>query len=286
MLTLLATVFVASLLGSLHCAGMCGPFVAFICGGGSGDGRGEGGACDGGAGRLGWRVAAAYHTGRLITYTALGLIAGSLGAALDLGGTMVGVSRVAAVLAGAVMVIGGGAALLRIRGLRVWRRSVPPTGPTPGPIQRTLFAAQRAAMRLTPARRALAIGLLSTLLPCGWLWAFAATAAGVAHPAWGAAVMLAFWSGTLPIMLGLGLGLRTLTAALGDRLPVVTAAAIIVVGLVTIAVRLHVDPAMFDLLSPAHAATSTTSPANATDSASTPTRTVPTTPPCHDHVKP
>ena len=32
MIALLTTVFVASLVGSLHCAGMCGPFVAVAVG--------------------------------------------------------------------------------------------------------------------------------------------------------------------------------------------------------------------------------------------------------------
>ena len=32
MITLLVTVLVASLVGSLHCVGMCGPFVAFYSG--------------------------------------------------------------------------------------------------------------------------------------------------------------------------------------------------------------------------------------------------------------
>jgi len=42
MSTLLITVFVASLLGSLHCAGMCGPFLAFVMGGAGEDGGSDG----------------------------------------------------------------------------------------------------------------------------------------------------------------------------------------------------------------------------------------------------
>ncbi|RMF85708.1 MAG: sulfite exporter TauE/SafE family protein, partial [Planctomycetota bacterium] len=94
MTALIAAVFVASLLGSLHCAGMCGPFVAFAVGADAGR---TGGA---------WRHVA-YHGGRLVTYSLLGVAAGALGAALDLGGAWVGVQRTAAIVAGAIMVLFG-----------------------------------------------------------------------------------------------------------------------------------------------------------------------------------
>jgi sulfite exporter TauE/SafE len=43
--------------------------------------------------------------------------------------------------------------------------------------------------------------------------------------------MGAFWAGTVPVMLGLGLSLQLLSAPLRRRLPAVTAAMLIVVGL-------------------------------------------------------
>ncbi|MEM9382726.1 MAG: sulfite exporter TauE/SafE family protein [Planctomycetota bacterium] len=42
-LTLFGAVVVASLLGSLHCAGMCGPLVAFVVGPPAADGSGPAG---------------------------------------------------------------------------------------------------------------------------------------------------------------------------------------------------------------------------------------------------
>ncbi|MBL8856276.1 MAG: sulfite exporter TauE/SafE family protein, partial [Planctomycetaceae bacterium] len=59
MIALLVTVFVASLLGSLHCVGMCGPFALLA---GTGDGRS-------------FRAAPtmAYSAGRLISYVAVGI---------------------------------------------------------------------------------------------------------------------------------------------------------------------------------------------------------------------
>jgi hypothetical protein len=100
-----------------------------------------------------------------------------------------------------------------------------------------LTAGHRFAAGRPPVVRALATGLLTTLLPCGWLYAFVISAAGTGSPAFGALTMAVFWVGTVPILVTLGAGLRAITGALGRRLPTVTAAAVVVVGLATIVMR-------------------------------------------------
>ena len=83
------------------------------------------------------------------------------------------------------------------------------------------------------------MGTLTGLLPCGWLWAFVITAGGSGHVASGAAVMAAFWLGTVPAMVGV---LGVLGPALGRlraRMPAITAIALIAVGLGTLAMRWH-----------------------------------------------
>ena len=62
---------------------------------------------------------AAYHGGRAATYVGLGAAAGAFGSLVDLGGKLVGVQRVAAVVAGALMVGFGAVALLRVAGARL-----------------------------------------------------------------------------------------------------------------------------------------------------------------------
>jgi uncharacterized protein len=74
-------------------------------------------------------------------------------------------------------------------------------------------------------------------MPCGWLYAFVLAAAGTASPAAGAGLMLVFWAGTVPMMAGLGLGLRVLAAPLRRYVPVAGAIAMIVVGLLTVSGR-------------------------------------------------
>ncbi len=226
MSALIVSVFLASLLGSVHCAGMCGAFVAFAVG-----------LDDPDAARKRAHLHAAYNSGRLITYITLGAVAGSLGGALDLAGSMVGLSRIAAMLAGATLIAFGGMHLLRALGVRI-----APVRP-PRFMQTGLRAAHRAAMVLPPVRRALAIGLMTTLLPCGWLYAFVFAAAGTGSALTGVLTMAVFWLGTLPILVGVGVGIRAISGPLAARLPVVLPMLVIIAGLFTIFSRLGVPPA-------------------------------------------
>jgi len=221
---LIAAVFLASLLGSMHCAGMCGAFLAFAVAGDPADAPAPSKAT----------LHAAYNGGRLITYTLLGAAAGLLGAALDLGGSLAGLQNTAAILAGSLMVGFGLVAILRSRGVRI------PHMPLPMALRSAVARGHRAALGRPPVARAAAIGLLTTLLPCGWLYAFVITAAGTANPLLGALTMAAFWAGTLPIMLSLGVGLQSLTGSLRKRLPLLTSLLLVGVGLFTIAGRLAI----------------------------------------------
>ena len=224
MSALIVAVFVASLLGSMHCAGMCGAFVAFAV---AGDDR-----------RTVSRTVlhAAYNGGRLVTYALLGAMGGALGAAIDLGGSLAGVQRTAAILAGILMVVFGGVAVLRVLGVRI------PRAPVPGVLQRTVVRGHRTVFAWPPLARAAAVGLLTTFLPCGWLYAFAITAAGTGHPASGALTMAAFWAGTLPVMVTLGAGIQALAGPLRARLPLATSLLLLFVGLATVFGRVALPP--------------------------------------------
>lgn len=230
MIALAGSVLAASLLGSPHCAGMCGGFVCFYAG--QGGGR---------------RTLAhlAYHLGRLTSYLALGAVAGVVGERVERLGLVVGVSRGAAVVAGALMIVWGGAALAHALGARL---------PLPG-APRAAHAPLAAALRRLHDRpapvRALAIGLLTTLLPCGWLYGFAATASGTGSVPAAMVVMGAFWAGTLPVMAGLGVAAQHAFGPLRRRLPAITAGLLVVLGLLTLAGKfgpgtmpMHAHPAV------------------------------------------
>jgi len=215
MLTLLGTVFLISLLGSLHCAGMCGGFVAFYAG-----------HTPPGSRRMASHVA--YSGGRFLVYALMGLIAGMVGAALDKAGSLVGLQRVAAVAAGIVILIWGLVALLRVRGVHVLETTLP------APVRRLASKVLGGLADCPPVLRALAIGLLTTFLPCGWLYAFVAAAAGTRSALGGLMVMIAFWAGTVPILLALGIGVHLVAPRIARRLPTLTALALLVVGLVLV----------------------------------------------------
>jgi sulfite exporter TauE/SafE len=228
-LALIAAVFAASLLGSFHCAGMCGAFVAIACGSPDGAARG-------------WRRAlntqAAYHGGRLLSYTLLGVAAGATGSMLNLAGALAGVRPIATALAGATIATFGVISLLRLRGANIGKLNVLPASWT-----RLVARASGVAMNRPPAVRALMIGLLTTLLPCGWLYAFTITAAGTASPLLGGVAMIAFWAGTLPALAAVGVGAKALLGPVGRKMPVVTAVALVVIGLFTLTGRASLDPA-------------------------------------------
>jgi sulfite exporter TauE/SafE len=217
MLALILAVFTASLLGSTHCAGMCGAFVAFAV-------MGPAGSPAAAKQPSRWSLNAAYNLGRLATYITIGAIAGLLGAALDLGGSMVGVQRVAAFAAGAMMLGFGLIAVARHLGINI------PRTPLPRALIRLARAGHAKAFDLAPVARAATVGLLTTLLPCGWLYAFAITSAGTASPLWGALTMAAFWAGTLPMMAALGLGVQSLSGPLRKHLPLTTSLLLVAVG--------------------------------------------------------
>lgn len=221
---LVIAVFGASVLGSMHCAGMCGAFLAIA-------------VTPGERAISASLLQGAYHLGRLITYTVLGAIAGLVGSAVDLAGSAAGVARAAAVGAGVMMIGFGAVAALRHYGVRVRTLSVPKF------LQRTVAKGHRLVMDKPPMLRSLTIGLLTTLLPCGWLYAFAITAAGTGRPATGALTMMVFWLGTLPVLVTLGMGLSRASGALRRRMPLATAIALVAVGAFTVFDRLA-TPAM------------------------------------------
>lgn len=225
MIALIGTILVASLLGSMHCVGMCGAFVAFACAPGA-DAKP----------RLGPLVA--YNAGRLTTYAGLGALAGLLGQAVDLGAGAIGLQRMAGVIAAAFLVGFGVVSILRIRGVRIAKV------PVPGILQRVVTAGHRRAMGMTPIARALVVGLLTTLLPCGWLYAFAIAAAGTGSPVLGAVTMAAFWLGTLPVLVALGASVQRLAGPLAQRMPMLTSVAIVSVGLLTLVWRVPLPSAM------------------------------------------
>lgn len=218
-MSLVAGVFIASLLGSVHCAAMCGAFVCNYVG--SRSDVGTGGAPH-----------AAYHGGRLVSYAMLGAVAGWIGNGVEWMGNLAGVQRAAAIAAGALMILWAMSAIASAAGIRV-------PGGAPAWMPRALGAAVARVKSARPVPRAAAIGLLTTLLPCGWLYVFVATAAATGNAAAGAGVMTVFWLGTVPALMAVAFGARRALGPLGRRLPLASAVLVLVLGALAVAGRVR-----------------------------------------------
>lgn len=209
-LALAGTVLASSLLGSAHCAGMCGG-LALVA-----------------AGPADTHAAmrqTGYHAGRLVSYAAVGAVAGLVGQVVDDAGVLVGVQRIAAIAAGSLIAVMGVIAIARAFGARI------PSAAVPRPLVSLAQRVHARTLRLPPAWRGVPLGLATPLLPCGWLYAFAAIAAASAAPLLGALVMAAFWLGTVPALVVAASGARLAFARLGRAAPIVAGLAMIAVGL-------------------------------------------------------
>jgi len=179
------------LVGSLHCALMCGPVAILFA-------RKSAGATQ----PRRWAIPATYHASRAAAYVLLGALLGGLGA---------GLHRVLGLHVGRALPWLLALALL-LMAFDVVRRI-----PVPAPLQRLVERGWARAQALTPAPRAAAVGALTALLPCGLLYGIAPAAASTGTPWGGARLMAAFAIGTAPGLLAVQLPARMLTEHLGPR---------------------------------------------------------------------
>ncbi len=207
-------ILLASLVGSVHCAGMCGGFVCLYAQGAESPSHLQ----------HAW-----YNAGRLLSYLALGALAGALGAQVTRLGLLVGVSRAAALVAALLMVGWALSTIAARQGVVLSRLQAPVAW------QRAIGSLLRSLRHMPPAQRALVTGLLTTLLPCGWLYVFVAAAGGTGQVATAMLTMFVFWLGTVPALVAVGVGAQRVLAPLRQRLPVLSATVVLVIGLLTVA---------------------------------------------------
>lgn len=263
MIAWLVGITVASTIGSVHCVAMCGPLVGLA----SADrarvrvhlpvlGASPASATSWSVIKRALRSASTYNVGRLLGYVTLGVVAGGLG--LALGSLAPGAAAAAGskaalptLLAGWLMVGGGALALLRVAGLRR-------PGRASARVARWSATINQVLARRFGTSTTLAFGALTSLLPCGWLWAFVLTAASTADPIVGGAVMLAFWAGTVPALTVVGALMGAGVGVIGPRLraatPWVMPALVVAVGAFLLTVRLPSPPALHDETAPAETA--------------------------------
>lgn len=216
-----AGVLIASLLGSVHCAGMCGGFVCFYTGASRGSDPSA------------LRAHFMYHAGRLTSYMSLGAIAGVIGSNVAHAGALLGVSRAAAMVAGVLMIGWAVSTIAAQRGMSIGRFTV---GSPAAPLawQKALGRVLSAVRDQPMAVRAGLTGLLTTLLPCGWLYVFVAAAGGTGRVSTAMATMFVFWLGSVPALMAVGIGAQQVLAPFRKRLPAFSAVVVLLMGLLSI----------------------------------------------------
>jgi len=167
-----AAAFVAGLVTSLHCAGMCGPLACSLM-------PVKGDRSDA------QTVSTVYHGARLTSYALLGALAGGLGRA-----PLTWVSQSALRWLPWVMVLFFVALALR------WDRHLPKLAA----LGRVTFRLQGWMRGRSRTEAAAALGFATPLLPCGPLYFLVALALLSGSALHGVEVMLAFGLGTVPLL--------------------------------------------------------------------------------------
>lgn len=187
------------LAGSVHCVAMCGGIVAA-----SQAPRPRARALPQLPARGRTAVALAQNGGRLLSYTAAGMLAGALGHVADQ--AFATNARLALEGLAVLVLLSTGLSLL---GLVPAAWTVERLG---GPLWKRLAPRARALLPLDTPPRAFGFGVLWGFLPCGLVYSALALAATTQSAAGGALTMLAFGLGTLPMLLGLSVLASNLSA--------------------------------------------------------------------------
>ena len=183
----LGGLFVAGLVTSLHCAGMCG---LLTCGLGI---VGKGPAI---------AVTGIYHICRLIGYALAGTLAGFVGGSFGLDLSLVGVAWLPLLLIVFLLAISLG-----------FDKKF---GAIPG-LGKVSLAIRMKTISLPVPLRAAIVGLATPLLPCGPLYAIIALAIASGSALRGAETMLVFGLGAIPAIWAVQVGSSWMSRKLGQR---------------------------------------------------------------------
>jgi hypothetical protein len=208
-MTILLSALILGLMGSFHCAGMCGPIaIALPLHGNTVPQKIFGGTL--------------YNIGRTITYGVMGALFGLLGQGIS----MIGFQQKISVIMGVIMIISVLFPALfknQYRMDKSWFSLV-------GKLKKSI--GQMFSIRSFSSL--FFIGLLNGLLPCGLVYIAIAGAIGTGDIAQGTFYMILFGLGTIPMMLTISLAGNMMGLALRNRINKLIPVLVVVVGLLFI----------------------------------------------------
>ena len=157
-------------IGSFHCIGMCGPVAVSVCS------------------ARGIKYMTAYNSGRIITYSLLGLLFGFAGAQVE----MLGLQKFISISTGVIIVIALFTPALSAVNFTKYFLVIP-----------LMIRHMKLYIRSSNPLHALIIGMLNGILPCGFVYLAIAGSISTGDAVNGALFMISFGLGTLPAMLGI-----------------------------------------------------------------------------------
>ncbi|GAB1450491.1 sulfite exporter TauE/SafE family protein [Draconibacterium sp.] len=208
-MAILLSALVLGLMGSFHCAGMCGPIaIALPLHGNTAPQKIFGGTL--------------YNVGRTITYGIMGAIFGLLGQGIQ----MIGVQQKISVIMGAVMIISVLFPALFKNQYRMDKSMFSLVGKLKKRIGE-MFS-------IRSFQSLFFIGMLNGLLPCGLVYMAIAGAIGTGNAAEGTLYMILFGLGTIPMLLTISLAGNIMSQAIRRKINKLIPVMVVVVGLLFI----------------------------------------------------
>lgn len=134
-----------------------------------------------------------YSFGRVTTYTILGALFGLVGGVVTFDNLTSGIFLI---ITGLMMVLVGLSLMGKIKFLTILEHSC-----SKSPLYQSTFKSLLGSQSLFSFYL---LGMLNGLLPCGFVYVFAITAASTGSALWGAFVMLIFGLSTIPALFSLG----------------------------------------------------------------------------------
>jgi len=224
--------FIIGIVGSVHCAGMCGPLALALP-------VPQGSRVQFVAGRL------LYNAGRVVTYALLGAVAGLLGKRLF----MAGAQQTVSIVLGVVLLVAALAPAV-LKHLHIGSTLI---GHITNPVQRVIGSLLQRSSLLA----LFLLGLVNGILPCGLVYMALAAAITTGGVLQGVLFMTGFGVGTAPMMFVIALAGKQIQGELRKRLaalmPVFTAviAVLIILRGMNLGIP-YVSPKVMDEPAPLH----------------------------------
>jgi len=215
------TPLLLGLAGSLHCVGMCGPLMLAI-------------PLPSSERRAVLLQMLVYHSGRILTYAALGLLFGLLGKGM----AIAGFQQVLSLAAGSFIIA---------MAFVAWRFEQLVTAlPGFGAFTRSIQQRMGHLIHNHPGSATFSLGLLNGLLPCGMVYAALAGAISTTNSMEGGIFMAIFGIGTLPLLLTATVLGRSFSSSIRRKIRIVQPILLTFAGLLLIQRGLQLDISLFE----------------------------------------